>query len=222
MKKPNHLYKLLVAAFTVSSFSEGIILPIYAIFVQKVGGNILDVGYAMGIFLITDGIFTMLIHRFKWTRKQRVGLMVVGWLIWLGGICTYLLISNIWILFLAQFLTAIGNATADPVFDQELAEHTDKELAEYEWGFFEGSKSLLDGVAAIIGAVVAAFLGFTALIYLMIAAATSSFLLILVYIRTSRPEAAVVPNSQDSKFKDKSASIERTTAHSSAGRADPF
>jgi hypothetical protein len=193
MKKPNFLYKLLVAAFTISSFSEGIILPIYAIFVQKVGGDILDVGYAMGIFLITDGIFTMLIHRFKWTQKQRMFLMVLGWIIWLGGICTYLLISNIWMLFLAQFLTAVGNATADPVFDQELADHTDKELAEYEWGFFEGSRSLLDGAAAIIGAAVAAFLGFTALIYLMIITATSSFLLILVYIRKSRtPNAAAL------------------------------
>jgi len=96
-------------------------------------------------------------------------------------------------LFLAQFLTAVGNATADPVFDQELADHTDKELAEYEWGFFEGSRSLLDGAAAIIGAAVAAFLGFTALIYLMIITATSSFLLILVYIRKSRtPNAAAL------------------------------
>lgn len=183
MKKPNALYRLLVSAFTISSFSEGIILPIYAIFVQKVGGDILDAGYAMGIFLITDGVFTMLVHRFKWTPRQRLFLMIFGWIIWLGGICMYLFISNIFMLFLAQFFAAIGNAVADPIFDQELAEHTDKEIAQSEWGFFEGTKSLLDGFAAILGAGIAAYFGFTILIYVMIGTATASFLLILLYIK---------------------------------------
>ena len=192
MKKPNVLYKLLVTAFSISSFSEGIILPIYAIFVQKVGGDILDAGYAMGIFLITDGLFTILIHRLKWSPTQRLFLMVLGWIVWLVGIFMYLSISNVWTLFLAQFLTAMGNAIADPVFDQELADHTDKGLEELEWGFFEGGKSLLDGLAAIIGAGIAAFFGFTVLIYVMIATATISFVLILFYIRALRAGKAAM------------------------------
>ena len=189
MKSPNILYKLLVSSFTISSFAEGIILPIYAIFVQKIGGDILDAGIAMGVFLITEGVFTMLVHRFKWTAKQRMYLMIFGWLIWLGGICTYLLISNIWMLFLSQVLTAIGNAVADPIFDQELATHTDKGMEQFEWGFFEGSKSLIDGAAAIIGAGVAYYFGFTVLIYVMIATATASFILILFYIKKLRSQA---------------------------------
>jgi len=183
IKKPNILYRLLVTAFTVSSFSEGIILPIYAIFVQKIGGDILDAGYAMGIFLVTEGVFTMFVHRVRWDPKQRIFLMILGWIIWLCGICTYLFISNIWTLFLAQVLMAIGNAVADPVFDQELADHTDKGFEELEWGMFEGSKAILDGAAAIIGASIAAFFGFETLIYVMTATATISFLLILAYVQ---------------------------------------
>ncbi len=183
MKKPNILYKLLVVAFTASSFSEGVILPIYAVFVQKVGGSILDAGYAMAIFLITDGVFTVLIHRIKWKPKQRLFLMVFGWVIWLVGICTYLFISNILTLFLAQFLTAIGDAVADPVFDQELSNHMDTGIEESEWGFFEGGKSIIDGLAAVVGATIAAYFGFTALIYVMILTATFSLFLILIYIK---------------------------------------
>ncbi len=186
MKRPNFLYRLLVLSFTISCFSEGVIVPIYAIFVQKVGGDILDAGVAMGIFLITDGVFTMLIHRIKWNPRQRLNLLVGGWLIWVIGIFSYLLISNIWMLFLSQILTAIGNAVADPVFDQELSDHTDKDLEEFEWGFFEGSKSLIDGAAAIIGASVAAYFGFKNLIYTMIVAATLSFVLIVIYISKLR------------------------------------
>ena len=190
--KPNSLYLLLVYSFNVSSFAEGILLPIYAIFVQKVGGDILDAGLAMGIFLITEAIFTMFVHRFSWTARQRLFLMVLGWIIWLAGICSYLLISDIWMLFISQILTAIGNAIADPIFDQELAHHTDKKIEQYEWGFFEGSKSLVDGLAAIVGAAIASWFGFRSLIIVMIVTATVSFLLILLYIHKSRSKQRIV------------------------------
>ncbi|MDE2037810.1 MAG: MFS transporter [Patescibacteria group bacterium] len=187
----NALYKLLISSFTTSTFAESIILPIYAIFVQKVGGSILDAGIAYGLFLITEAAFTMVVHRYKWDANQRIGLMVGGWLIWLGGVFTYLLISDIWMLFVCQVLMAIGNAVADPVIDEELAAHTDMGLEEFEWGIFEGSKAFSDGAAAIVGAAIAAYLGFGVLIWFMVAVATASFLMILVYVmklRKMRPE----------------------------------
>src|SRR5438874_1939375 len=94
--RPNGFYRVLVSSWALSSFSEGVILPIYAVFVQHIGGDILDAGWAMGIFLITQGIFTALIHRTKWSNGMRIFLMIVGWAIWLSGICFYLFISNIW------------------------------------------------------------------------------------------------------------------------------
>jgi hypothetical protein len=181
MKRTNLFYRVLVSSWVLSSFSEGIILPIYAVFVQHIGGSILDVGWAMGLFLITQGVFTMLVHRAKWSPRMRIFLMILGWAVWLGGIVFYLLISNIITLFIAQVLTAIGDAIADPVFDEELAEHTDKGLREYEWGIWEGSKAFIDGIAAIFGAFVAATFGFRVLIYVMIFTATGSFLMILWY-----------------------------------------
>lgn len=182
----NLFYRILVSSWALSSFSEGVILPIYAVFVQHIGGDILDAGGAMGVFLITEGIFTTIVHRGRYSQRMRIFLMILGWAVWLSGIVFYLFISNIWTLFLAQVLTAIGNAVADPVFDEELAEHTDPSLREYEWGVWEGSKSFIDGVAAILGAAVAALLGFRALIYLMIVAATLSFVMILWYVTRMR------------------------------------
>ena len=186
MKKLNIFYKILVLAFGASIFAEGILLPIYAIFVQKIGGDILDAGFAMGIFLITEGIFMILIHRKKWDSRQRIFLMVGGWIIWLLGIITYLFISNIWILFISQVLTAMGNAIADPVFDAELSSHIDKDVEEMEWGVFEGSKDLIGGAAAIIGGVIAFRFGFPVLIYFMVGTATISLTMILFYIAKLR------------------------------------
>ena len=83
-------------------------------------------------------------------------------------------------------LAAIGNAVADPVFDAELADHTDMSLKEYEWGLWEGSKAFIDGTAAILGAFIATTFGFRVLIYVMILAATASFFLILLYVMRMR------------------------------------
>ena len=87
---------------------------------------------------------------------------------------------------MSQVLTAIGNAVADPVLDQEMAEHMDKGIKEFEWGIFEGSKAFVDGSAAIIGAAIASFFGFQTLIGVMILTASISLTLILVYVRKLR------------------------------------
>jgi len=177
----NFLYKLLVTSYGFSMFSEGIILPIYAVFVQGIGGDILDASGAMAIFLITEGLVTIIVHRLGWVNRHRLKVMTVGWAIWTLGIGVYLLISSVLMLFLAQVLTAIGNALADPIFDQELANHTDKKSEEFEWGFWEGSNSLIQGIAVLIGGLLVAAFSFHALIFAMVGAATISLILIIVY-----------------------------------------
>ena len=172
-----------MSAFVLSIFSEGIILPIYAIFVQKIGGDVLDAGLAMGIFLISQGVFSILFHKIIRSDKKRILFMSIGWFIWVLGIASYLIISNVWMLFLTQILTSLGNAIADPIFDQELAHHTDKKNEEFEWGFFEGSANLVSGVAAILGGLVVSAWGFNILIFGMVGTATLSLLLIIFYSR---------------------------------------
>jgi hypothetical protein len=154
-------------------------MPIYAIFVQKISGGILAASGAVAVFFIVMGIAEILIWKRGWSHEHRIYLMVVGWFVWLIGILTYLFIASVPMLFLAQILTALGNAIADPAFDAELSEKTDKGIQEYEWGIFEASKDILQGIAAIIGGIVVAFFGFRMLIIFMALAATVSFSIIL-------------------------------------------
>ncbi|MEI7451695.1 MAG: MFS transporter [Candidatus Falkowbacteria bacterium] len=180
--KASLAYNLLIFAYSVSTFSEGIIVPIYAVFVQKIGGDILDAGLAMGIFLITQGLFTIIFHRLNWNPRSRTPIMITGWIIWLTGIGLYFIISNIWMLFLTQILTALGNAIADPVFDEELADHTTRAQSESQWATFEGGKDLMSGLAAILGGLIVSAFGFYFLIWAMVTTATLSLLIILFYV----------------------------------------
>ncbi len=116
-----------------------------------------------------------------------IPLLTFGWFLWVIGIASYFFISNIFTLFAAQVLVALGNAVADPAFDAELDDNTD---TAFGWSIFEASKDILNGIAAIVGGLIAAFFGFTALIACMVAAATVSFLLILFYVRVRARQPA--------------------------------
>jgi hypothetical protein len=53
-------------------------------------------------------------------------MMIIGRAIWLSGIALYFAVSSMRMLFITQVLVAMGNAIADPIFDKELADHTDE------------------------------------------------------------------------------------------------
>ncbi|MCX6824306.1 MAG: MFS transporter [candidate division SR1 bacterium] len=187
----NSLYRLLLSAYSVSMFSEGVLLPIYAVFVQKIGGDILDASGAMAVFLISQGIFTIIIQRMKRTYKHHITMMIVGWIIWLMGIALYLAVSSTRMLFITQILVAMGNAIADPIFDKELADHTDKNNKLFERGLREGLQDIISGLAAIIGGLIAVFLGFKMLIGFMILTGTISLIIILLYVKKYRAKQAI-------------------------------
>jgi hypothetical protein len=181
--KTSYLYRILVSSYAMSTFAEGILMPIYAVFVQKIGGDILEASGAIAIFLIVNGLATIVIHRIGWSQKHRRTLMVWGWLIWVVGIGSYFIVSNAVTLFTTQVLIALGNAIADPAFDAELDDHIDTRLKSYEWGIFGASQDILNGIAAIAGGIIASVFGFKMLIVCMVFAATLSFALILYYVR---------------------------------------
>ena len=108
--KINSLYRLLLSAYSISMFSEWVLLPIYAVFVQNIGGDVLDASWAMAVFLISQGAFTIIMQRLKRTYKHHITMMIIWWAIWLIGIALYLAVSSTRMLFITQVFIAMGNA----------------------------------------------------------------------------------------------------------------
>ncbi len=181
--KINSIYKLLLSAYGASMFSEWVLLPIYAVFVQNIWGDILDASGAMAVFLISQWIFTIIIQRLKRTYRHHTAMMIVGRAIRLSGITLYLAVSSTQMLFLTQILVAMGNAIADPIFDKELAEHTDKNNKLFEWWLREWMQDIVNGIAAIIGWGIVVLLWFKSLIVFMIFTGTISLIMILMYVK---------------------------------------
>lgn len=180
----NPIYKLLLSAYGISMFSEGVLVPIYAVFVQKIWWDILDASWAMAVFLISQWAFTIIIHRLKWTYKHHIVMMIVWWVIWLAGIVLYLAVSSVGMLFITQILVALGNAIANPIFDKELADHTDTKNKLFEWWLWEWMQDVINWIAAILWWLIAAFFWFKMLIAFMILTGTISLIMIIIYVNT--------------------------------------
>ena len=88
--------------------------------------------------------------------------------------------QNVITLYISQILNALGEATCEPVFDTEFS----KKIASNPsggWALFEGTVSISEGVASVIGGMVATYYGFETLLYCVITVATISFTLIAYY-----------------------------------------
>ena len=180
------IYKRLILCYSLSCFAEWILLPIYAIFVQQIWWDILDASRAMAIFLVTSWIMTIVIHHLKRAISHKNILFVWWWFIWLVWISMYIIVDTTIMLFLTQVIIAIGNAMANPIFDEELEENTDTKNKLFKRGLYEGSQDIVNGIAALVGWLIVTFLWFKFMIILMIITATLSFLGIFYYHKVLR------------------------------------
>ena len=175
------MYGFILWAYAFSAFATGVLAPIYAFYVEKLGGGLLATSTAVAIFSIISGLATIMISRTHLFRNYSDHCLVFGWFMWLLGIVAYLFISSVGTLFIAQIFNGIGCAFSNTAFDAELSE-TAKDNLVVGWGLFEGINSITSGFAALAGCAVVSYYGFAALINCMVVIAVISFSLIVRYV----------------------------------------
>lgn len=173
--------KLLITAYSFSTFSQGILGPIYAFYVQKIGGGILETSYALAIFSIVTGLVTLLIYNTKTSEKYHVEFLCIGWLLWLISVIMYFFVKNVLMLFLTESLSALGSALSNPAYDAEYSKQITHNVAK-GWALQEGITTIFYGLACLTGGFIANSFGFPILMLLMTFLSTISFLLILYYV----------------------------------------
>lgn len=141
--------------------------PLYAIFTERVGGDILDLTWAWSAYLVCTGLFYILVGRLFNRGKFKIEMMVVGYL--LNALLTfaYLLVSNPFQLFLVQAGLGIAEAIGTPLWDTLYAKNVTGENDTYAWGLSTGQSQIVSGVAFAIGGLLANFYSFDILFIVM-------------------------------------------------------
>lgn len=183
--------KLLIAADLAFVIGSGLYGPIYAIFVEHIGGDLLDVGIAYFIFLIT--MATLEIPAGKMADKYgRKKFLAAGYLLLAFTIIGYIFITNKYQLFLIQMLGGVALAIADPAWEGWFSSHIDKKESSFDWGIYHATLSYGAAFSALLGGIIAKFAGFKLLFMLGGAIAITAFFITLGIKETKIAERTIV------------------------------
>jgi len=147
--------------------AAGMLVPIYAVFVEEIGGDILDASTAWAIFAFTSGILILVISKWEDQIKHLEKMVFFGYLLRCIAFLGYFFVANKYELFLVQVIIGVSVAISVPAYDSLYSKLLDKGKFASQWGAWEGLNLIGGGIAAIIGGVIVTFFGFKALFLVM-------------------------------------------------------
>lgn len=141
--------------------------PIYAIFVENIGGDLLDASLTGGIFALAAGVTTLFAGKYADKIKRDEKIVAAGYVIMGIGFFLYLFVNSIWFLFGVQILTGFAEAFYSPAFDALYSKHLTKNKAGRQWGAWEALNYFSTAIGAAIGGIIASIFGFHAIFIIM-------------------------------------------------------
>lgn len=165
--KLSRTLKILLLGANIWYFGEGMMGPLFAVFAEKVGGDILDITWAWTTYLILTGIFYILVGKLLNNKTYKVKVMVFGYILNALFTFSYLLVDSPYKLFLVQAGLGIAEAIGTPAWDALYAKNLGADLDSYAWGLSTGQSQIVTGVAFGVGGLITHFISFQALFITM-------------------------------------------------------
>lgn len=141
--------------------------PIYAVFVQDLGGNLLNAGMTAGLLALTSGITAFVAGKFTDKIKRTSNILLLGYV--LSGVVylLYIPVNSIWQLYIVQIINGLVITIPAPAFDKLYALHLNKKSTGSEYGEWEATWYISYGIGAIMGGSIASVFGFKAVFIVM-------------------------------------------------------
>jgi MFS family permease len=159
----NITLKILLAASVFFAISGGLFGPLYAIYVEDIGGGLIETGISWSIFMIISGIGIIIIGKLTDLLEKDELILVIGFSLGTFGNLGYLFITNKYELFILQVIFGIAHAITAPAFDSIYSKGLEKGKFAYQWSLCESVFLIFGGIGAIIGGIVASLYGFRTL-----------------------------------------------------------
>lgn len=177
----NSIRKILLLTDAFFLLSGGLLGPIYALYVQKIGGDLLDASSTFAIFMITAGVVVFLLGMWEDKVKHQKKFVIAGYGIAMIGSLGYLFVTSTFGLFLVQAVLGFAVAMKDPAYDA-LFSNSQQHLA-LAWGEWEAVDYIALGIGAFFGGLIATEYGFHVLLSCLFGLSCISFLLSLLLLK---------------------------------------
>ena len=177
--RKNPALRILLIGSMLVHIATAMLGPIYALFVDKVGGSLLDASFAGTVYAVTAGVMILFFGNISDNVKHPKYIVVSGYITVGIGFLLYTQVSTIAQLIAVQIITGVGEALYSPAFDKLYSEHLDKGKGGAEWGFWEAMYYFAVASGAFLGGITVFHYGFNALFIIMTVLCFASALYIL-------------------------------------------
>lgn len=159
--------RILLTGANIWYFGEGMMGPLFAVFAEKVGGDILDITWAWATYLVMTGLLYILVGRLLNNKPYQAKAMILGYS--LNALFTfgYLFVQSPLQLFLVQAGLGMAEAIGTPAWDALYAKSHSEEMDSYAWGLSTGQSQIVTGIAFGIGGLITHFISFEILFITM-------------------------------------------------------
>ncbi|MFT4313044.1 MAG: MFS transporter [Candidatus Woesearchaeota archaeon] len=161
------LQVLLYSSFYLN-LSLGLLGPIYALFVQEIGGDVVAAGTSFAIFSIVCGILIIFISRWEDSFSNLYSLFFLSRILCLIAVIGYLFVQTVWHLYIVQFVLGVALAIGNPPFDTLYTKNLNPDKMTSQWGIWEAQYQIVLGISAILGGWIVYLFGFQILLVVMV------------------------------------------------------
>ncbi len=149
------------------AFGSGMLGPLFAVFTDQIGGNILDISWAWSIYLIVTGIGIIILGKLSDSLNKR-NLILLGLLITTIFTFFYLLVNSPIDLLIVQIGFGLGLALFLPSWNALYDQYSGEGKNDgYVWGTAKGNWYLFSGLAIISGGLIVNQYSFNLLFLIM-------------------------------------------------------
>ena len=163
----NRPTKLLLLASSLWFFSEGLLGPLFAVFSEQIGGDVLDITAAWATYLIVSGVAYPVVGRIFNRSRWKFRMIAVGYALNTVFTFAYLLVGNTQQLLIVQVGLGLAEAISTPSWDAFFAAQLNEADDTFAWGIASGHTQFISGIAIAIGGLIAEFISFQALFLTM-------------------------------------------------------
>ena len=158
---------ILIWSSNIWNFADGLLGPLFAVFSQKIGGNVLDIASAWGTYLIVTGVFVIIVGIFS-DRLPKLPILFTGYLLTAFFTFCYLLVHTPMQLFLVQAGIGFSLALSNPTYFALLGRFTSgNERDGTMWGWADGRDKIATGLAIFVGGLIVSATSFKILFIVM-------------------------------------------------------
>ena len=159
--------RLLLISSALWHLSEGLLGPLFAVFSERVGGDILDITRAWAAYLIVSGLAYPLVGQLLNRSRWKFRIIVVGYALNTAFTFAYLLVDSTTTLLVVQIGLGLAEAISTPSWDALFARELTDRDDTFQWGIASGHTQFVSGIAVAMGGLIAAYVSFEALFVTM-------------------------------------------------------